>query len=404
MSILRLSRTTVASRICRSSDAAAKALWTRHYVAARRAPSVRRAQAQQHGKRPDQSAQAQDQTEALPPRALLSSARSSGVLSLSPEQSLGFLRDYLSLGPTPGVDVVKKLCHDRGLDPRAVTLLAHVANRSPRAAQRLLGRRLLFSASALADAGATTQLVSQALRTSQLTRPEFKDARRHLDQLAHDDDRHPQAMLLRGQIHEDQAEIAQALALYQRAAACSGDADGADLTRADAWIALGLLRRRSDDASAARQAFQKAADLDEPLAFFHLANTYAPSSSDYLVLQLKCASSGIPAAAHNVAAFYEDLAGVAEDTTRSAAAATNLAWAREWYSVSATAGLPLSMIRLALLLRREGKVEDGKAWLRRAQAEVDAQAELGLEVSSLLAGWSEAVHVPDEASVARRIE
>ncbi|KAI9840351.1 MAG: hypothetical protein M1838_004088, partial [Thelocarpon superellum] len=276
-----------------------------------------------------------------------------------------------------------------GIDPADITTLAHVSNRASSSLQRLLGKRLLHSASALGDPEATIQLISQALRNDYLSHAEYAEPLRHLLVLVQTK-RNIRAMVLLGQIRAVEGKRNEALALYQRAAEDDAN-DKDDEARADAWNALGRERLRRRDEAGAKAAFQNAADLDDPTAYFHLANCYPSAAPEYQLYHLKAATSGIPAAAHHLGVHYEAAAHSTTEDTESASpstkAAENIQLAKEWYTLAAQADWAPSSLQLALLLRREGKRDEGRAWLERIECR--RHPELQRDVTRLLEGWDQ---------------
>ena len=361
---------------------------SRRRYAARPSPSVRRAEAIEGKKQslPASAQQARNKA-SLPPSELLTSAKLSGALAIDVERALSFLTDFAALGPNPVHGRVQQLCEALDVDRASVTMLAQITNRSPYPTQRVLARRLLHSASNLGDPGATIQLVSQALRNARLQHPDLTLPLRHLSWLAKTGESRP-ARVLQGQILESRGDESGALRLYQDGADEEEDKAG-DNGRADACLALGLLHRRRGNAPAATAAFQKGAALDDPVAYFHLAAAFPLGSPEYHLYTIKAAASGVPAAAHRLAVLYHHGdAALVDEPSRGA-------MAKEWYTLAAGDDWTPSKVGLALLLREEGKTDEGLAWLERAEGDEKVEK----EISRLKGQWSDRTAVLESALV-----
>ncbi|KAI9826405.1 MAG: hypothetical protein M1832_000322 [Thelocarpon impressellum] len=270
----------------------------------RKAPSVRRAQAvQQQQQSTPPPLQTAHLEASLPPPHLLASAKLSGVLTIEVQAAYRFLRAYLSLGAAPQLPQVRRLCEEHNIDAAALTSLALISNRAASAPPRQLAKALLLGASALGDPGATITLVSQALRTAQISAASLGPALHHLAALS-STHQNPQAQLLQAQLHERRGATADALALYA-AVAQNAAADGD--TRADGHLALGLLRQKTGDAPGAAEAFRAGAlGADDARCYHLLARTLPADAPERLLYASKAAASGVAAAAYDVALLYRE--------------------------------------------------------------------------------------------------
>jgi len=299
-----------------------------------------------------------------------------------------------------------------------MTLLAHILLRTSKPNLEDIAKRLLFSASALHEPIATLQIVSKAFQDGALAKPELANPLQRLTTLAKID-KNASAMILLAQILESQGKIDKALAYYEQIANDEGKTYGATAevqgTVAQAWLALGRIRTSNEDSTGAEAAWKKAAlEYDEPTAYFYLARFRDPKSDDYLLYNLKAASSGVREAAHNLGDFYlrqskqtkfEDskdvtsgLSGSKDQQPNPSSDLSHISpaklpqgahsqekrkLAREWFNVAAYAGFAPSQVNLALLLRADGCFDEGLTWLKRAEKHPD----FGAEVDRLKESW-----------------
>ncbi|KAI9799088.1 MAG: hypothetical protein M1833_004282 [Piccolia ochrophora] len=330
----------------------------------RRSPTVRRNEAaskQQPGANASLPSQSR---EALPPVVLLKSARQSGVFPLESGRALELLVQFQGLISTQDNSRLQQLLRDYDVQAADLTILAKILLRCSRSEQRALARQLLLRASALSDASATLQLVSEGLRVSRLSMPELRQPLRHLDNLARRE-KNPQAAYLLGSIWEKERKKPEALHLYESVLSNEDTAStNDDKSRASILVALGLLRLNKGDTAGAEEAFQKGAELDNPDAHYHLAKSKPQTSSERQVHLLVAASAGNIEAAHDLGTTYllktegKDLQGQMQIEAR--------AMAYEWFSLAADADHAPSQLALASLLRDDGKLEEGMRWLDRA--------------------------------------
>ncbi|KAI9843608.1 MAG: hypothetical protein M1837_006190 [Sclerophora amabilis] len=347
------------------------------HASTKAAPAIRRAEAAQRPKGRVPASRVMNIEEALPPRILLESARASGALQIQPDDALLFLRQYFALGHDPTVARLQKLCEVFNASNTTLTLLARVLIRSSAIQQKALAQKLLFSASALSDPAATKRLVSEALRTSQLDRPELVRPLQHLSTLALAGD--VEAMVILGRRLESQGDDTGALEMFTNAADLAPSKHiNSEEFRGHALVALGRLREKKGDREGAAEAFKRGADMNDGPSYFELAALQSEHSMERQVYLLKAASFGITEAAHGLGMYYIrqrqrflDQLEEKEKRERGSSdlrslASTSIAMAKEWLTVSATAGFTPSQTTLAMVLRNEGNHEEGMGWLDQA--------------------------------------
>ena len=231
------------------------------------------------------------------------------------------------------------------------------------------------------------------------------------------------------QILERQGKTEKALHYFEEVAhqesSTYTEGDDVEGAVAKAWLALGRLRINAPDIAPAEAALKKAALVhDDPVAYFYLARLRHPKSSDYLLYNLKAASSGVTEAAHNLGILYLqqskpnqqthsflqtkftdgrdateeplqsqqshpassfDVEGGSPKNLERLSPGEKRALALEWFSVAAWAGFAPSMVNLALLLRADGSYEQGFAWLKQ----VEEHPDFGAEAQRLREQWWE---------------
>ena len=284
-----------------------------------------------------------------------------------------------------------------------MTLLAQILKRSGFKTCQPVARRLVIAASYLHDSAATLQLISEAIRTSNLTHPDIVGARMHLEILVKKD-KNPAAMVLLGKIRETQGKPSEALSLYESAANADSHtytgAEAVEGSTAEAWANVSRLKVRLGDMKGAKAAIEKAAlQYDDPMAYYYLATNFrAQESTDYPMYLMKAAASGVVEAAQVLGAYYHTkwkadayvslpeegennsadgtiMTGITSQLQGDSVSQRKIAEIRglatEWFAVAAEAGLPYSQISLAILLRSGGLVEKGMEWLNRAEHSVE---------------------------------
>lgn len=315
---------------------------------------------------------------------------------------------------------------DRQVEPLTMTLLAQILDRTSNTYLKDISKSLFFSASALGEPIATLKVVSEAYQNGKLATPELAKPLQRLTTLAKVNS-NPPAMLLLAQILESQGKVDKALTYYEQITNNDGKdraAAEADGTIARAWLALGRIKASNEDFTGAEAALKKAAlEYDEPTAYFYLARFCDTKSDDYLLYNLKAASSGVREAAHNLGDFYlrqskgdrqtsnavntkfengkvaasasfesetlqlnppSDLSQVLPARTpQRGKSQEKRALAREWFNVAAYAGFAPSQVNLALLLRADGSFDEGMKWLKQAEKHAD----FGAEVNRLRESW-----------------
>jgi len=311
-----------------------------------------------------------------------------------------------------------------------MTVLARILLRTSNTDLTDIAERLFFSASALNEPMATLQIVSEAFKNGTLAKPALANPLQRLSTLARADSNAPATILL-AQILESQGKVDKALTYYEQITNNEGKTYKATTevedTVAQAWLALGRIRTSNKDWTGAEAALKKAAlEYDEPTAYFYLARFCDPKSDEYLLYNLKAASSGVREAAHNLGDFYlrqskrdretrnvlktnKTKSEDGKDATSQPAERQDLqpnlssdlsqgspvkapqradsqekrALAREWFNVAAYAGFAPSQVNLALLLRADGSFDEGLTWLEHAEKHPD----FGAEVDRLKESW-----------------
>ncbi|KAL3419244.1 hypothetical protein PVAG01_09466 [Phlyctema vagabunda] len=311
--------------------------------------------------------------ECLPPNNLLHSARKSGALNVEPVQAVEILQEYQRQVSNPSPGWEKRICSDFSIQPETLTMLGRILNRCSSNGQRVLGKRLVLSASQLGDFQATYDLVESGLRTKSLEmQKSLVGPLSRLGLQAKKED-NPAAMVLLGKVLLSQNRPTEALEWFTKA---SKHPDQTFYGASEALIQRGRMLLASKDRDGAEQAFRKAAmDLDDPTGYFYLSQFQEAGSPEQEVYLLKAASSGIVEAMHNLGNI--ELAKI--NANPDASKKKNIedyGLAREWFQAAAMEGFGLSMLNMASICKSVGQDDVAIQWVERAEAlpEVDELA------------------------------
>jgi len=266
---------------------------------------------------------------------------------------------------------------DHNISPSTLALLAGILKRCKRAGQQALAKSAMLAASRLGEKAATFDIVSEALRVGTLH--EYRAPLERLGILAKKDN-DPQAMTLLGKALMAEKREKEALDWFRRAT--RPPTGGLEFNGAgEALVSEGRILSQRNDRDGAKAAFEKAAlELDEPAAYFYLAQLQEPGSSNQQVYLLKAASSGVVEAWHNLGALELEKLKVREKTPTSL---DDFGMAREWFQVAATEGFGLSMLNMATIYRAIGQMDEALRWLEKAEG-ADGTA---MEAAALRRQW-----------------
>jgi len=219
----------------------------------------------------------------------------------------------------------------------------------------------MLAASELGEKAATFEIISFALRTGALH--DYQAPLQRLGILAKKDN-DPQAMTLLGKVLMAERREKEALAWFRKATQPPDgglDFDGAG----EALVNEGRILFQRKENEQAKAAFEKAAlELDDPSAYFYLAQLQEPGSSNQQVYLLKAASSGVIEAWHNLGALELEKINKQEKKPNSLA---DYGMAREWFQVAAADGFGLSMMNLATMCKAVGQMDEAFKWLEKAE-------------------------------------
>lgn len=217
----------------------------------------------------------------------------------------------------------------------------------------------MLSASNLGDAAATFTVIAASLQTGslQLYQPQLY----RLGQLAKKHD--PQAMTLLGKVLLTQSKEKEALDWFQRVTRHFSEYPNFE-GAGEAFVNEGRLLLKYGKRDDAEAAFRKAAlELDDPSAYFYLAQLQEPKSPKQEIYLLKAASSGVVEAQHNLGAI--ELAKA--ESTATNGTKLDFRMAIEWFTVAAQSGSGLSMLNLASIYKAQGDPARGLPWLEAAE-------------------------------------
>ncbi|KAL8931513.1 MAG: hypothetical protein Q9211_006907 [Gyalolechia sp. 1 TL-2023] len=283
-----------------------------------------------------------------------------------------------------------------------------------------------LEACALANDGEflALRIVQDASSTGRLREPQMTSPLKIVKGYA--DQGFPKAVFLWGQLMETHGKHLETLHFYHKWTEIYAQArqsppfsktmDATEL--ANISKALARLRARSGDHAGAEEAVREAAQVyHDPTAYFYLAIDFtAPSSPEFETYLLKAAASGNPDAAHELGVLYfnQSRQGIplvtlthtqtsthekkptseADTSLRPTSpplppgqASEKRATAKEWFAIAASSSITASQIYLALLLRSEGRADEGLGWLQAASNSRDS-GEWTEAINSLKRIWS----------------
>ncbi|KAI9734558.1 MAG: hypothetical protein M1834_002159 [Cirrosporium novae-zelandiae] len=306
------------------------------------------------------------ETSNLPIGELLK-AHKSDIEDLRISKAVGFLEQFVLLGPMPDLDRASSLCKEYGVSPSTLYRLALVINSS--SAHQTGGYPLIYCASALGHCGATIHIIINALSGGKLQSPRIASARRHLADLVKA--KYRPAMVLQGKVLESQGQLSKAIDLYFEAQKITVDPSASvdeNVGQLGKYLSPGLaladaLAKRSNSGDKGiKAALEKAAlEEDEPMAYYLLSNLLQDRRSDtYRDYNLKAAQTGISMAANNLGCYYMSVSSAHSDNTLLA---------RDWFEVAAQAGIGKGQLMLAVILHGEGLITSGRAWLEKAEGD-----------------------------------
>jgi len=242
-----------------------------------------------------------------------------------------------------------------------MALLAGILRRCTGQGQRVLAKSIMMAASELGEKAATFEIISTALRAGVLNY--YQAPLQRLGILAKEDN-DPQAMTLLGKVLMAERRDKEALDWFRKATRppTGGlDFDGSG----EALVNEGRILFQRNEKERAKAAFEKAAlELDDPFAYFYLAQLQEPGSSNQQVYLLKAASSGVIEAWHNLGAL--ELEKINKQGGKPSSLA-DYGMAREWFQVAAADGFGLSMLNMAMMCKAVGQMDEASKWLEKAE-------------------------------------
>lgn len=275
----------------------------------------------------------------------------------------GGSKDYAVVSPhtVPPPNLGSHVTIEHNISSSTMALLAGILKRCPSGGQKALAKSVMLAASRLGEKSATFDIIAEALRIGTLY--EYRAPLERLGVLAKNDN-DPQAMTLLGKVLMAERREKEALDWFRRATQppTGGlDFDGSG----EALVSKGRILLQRNDEKGAKSAFEKAAlELDDPSAYFYLAQLQEPGSSNQQVYLLKAASSGVMEAWHNLGALELEKLNRQE---RRPSSLDDYGLAREWFQVAAAEGFGLSMINMAVICKAVGQIDEALKWLEKAE-------------------------------------
>lgn len=220
---------------------------------------------------------------------------------------------------------------ENNIKPETLTLLGSILNKCANRPQKILGKHIMLSASALGDEAATLQLLRSAFRTDRLHNLEYDSPLQQLNKLSQNGS--VPSMVLLGQIKQNQGKEKEALELFNKAAAGVPESDKeVSSGYVDALLYQGALLLKQGKATEGYALLQKAAlEHDNPLAYHLFAGAPFHDESTREIYLLKAASSGVVDACYDLGMWYLERA-------KNGQGEKDMAMGREWLHVAADAG------------------------------------------------------------------
>lgn len=220
----------------------------------------------------------------------------------------------------------------------------------------------MLSASEMGDSEATIALIAAGIRSGSF-RVSEKPLKR-LEILAKEGN--PRAMTLLGRTVATKGKTAEALEWFRKAT--RGPA-GLDFEEAgEALVYEGELLMKSHRKEAIAVLRKAALELDDPSAYFYLAELEKSGSPNQIVYFMKAASSGITEAAHELGLI--EVAKAVESADGNTP--PHYEMAREWFQLAAADNYRPSMISMSKICRDNGEAEEARKWLNKANMARDA--------------------------------
>ncbi|KAL8999737.1 MAG: hypothetical protein Q9188_005819 [Gyalolechia gomerana] len=323
---------------------------------------------------------------------------------------VAILDDVQALSPSTAKEQAKRIYHEHKVKAYNLYLLGAHLRRYNDLNYRDISDAL--EACALANDGKflAFRIVQDAMSTGRLREPQLTSPLKIVKDYA--DQGYPKAVFIWGQLTETQGKHSEALEFYQKWTEIYAEARQSppfsqtmDMVQlANVSKAFARLQARSGDRAGAEAAIREAAQVyDDPTSGYYLAVEFtAPSSPEFETYLLKAAALGNPNAAHELGVLYfsQSRQGIpiinptltqtsthnkkptSESKTSIPPTSPPLpreqirnkqATAMEWFTIAATSGITTSQIYLALLLRSEGRADEGLEWLQAASNSKDKE-------------------------------
>lgn len=304
-----------------------------------RSPSIRRAEATNKlaSRQGVQSAYSRSDTEQAlndnitPILAVLKDAKKSKALEMEPDHAIQLIRAFCRVPKTQkGWEV--EFVESMNAEPQVMTILGLILEKSRVGQINVLGGRMLMCAANLGYLPAIIRILTEALMFKRLSAPALVPAMTKLRWYALKQE-NAEALVLLGRILKSERRLDEALEMFRKAASVDREAGSAsDYDVSTALLNQGLILLHRNRHTEAKEAFEKAAlELDNAVAYHHLAlclDDADPNKKTYL---MKAAASGVPGASRDLAKeFLGDSKNETESRGRAAEAAEI---AKQWAEV-----------------------------------------------------------------------
>ncbi|KZF21629.1 hypothetical protein L228DRAFT_269096 [Xylona heveae TC161] len=299
------------------------------------------------------------------------------AISISSATAFEFLRAFNEHGQNPPVKYIRSLCERFGVSPSNIFALAIIVNREGPGQGQIIARSLLNAAASLGDPSAAIHAMHSNTMDTRAQNPlYYREMQAHLAGFVKEDS-NPLGLVAAGNLNEKQGKNDIALKLYERAIVLAQVPENNTMPESSvglggtpllqAYIALARVKNSAlKDKEGARAAYEKAAELDSPDAYYHLALLMDNHASDqYRDHLLIAASSGYTQAAYRLGLYYLQLKD--SDTSSKTALGKNQdereRLALEWFDLGAAANDKNSIINVILLCKLRSLHVKSQAWL-----------------------------------------
>ena len=262
--------------------------------------------------------------------AVLKEAHKSKALGMEPDHAIQLIRAFCRV-PKTRRGWEEEFMDEMNVDHDTMTILGLVLEKSRVKQITVLGGRMLMCAATLGYLPAVVRILTEGMMAKRLSAPTLQPILGHLRRYAKEDN--AEALVLLGRILKSQNRLDDAMEAFRRAAEVEREAGSAsDYDISTAVLNQGLIFLHRKKFQEARECFAKAAlELDNAVAYHHLATCLEDGDANKKTYLMKAAASGVPGAARDLAKeFLRDSTEETESVPRAVEAAEI---AKQWAEI-----------------------------------------------------------------------